>query len=327
MARSSFNISSACFAVIPCAIAGLALSAAATTASTTLTTIERITPPCRPAGLSVVVAAVIIAFGTRRHHRRDRSSRTISECSRTRCRTTSRPSGETSKFPHVEVRTRLVDAVGRRHSRGRSARGSCAASPLAARPAPLVRAGSEEAWHRESARHSAAGMTPLRGGRPGAGTWCRYRPGRRRIARPVTTRGRPSSRAATEPPSGRRPPPRRAEGPPASLAAHVIDRPSGAHAGEPRTSSDSATTRACVPSPFMTRSCIFPLSSVENATRPSGAMAGSMTPRPARSATGWIFRLRASESRRLPNRRDVEQVARTEPRGEGAAVSGNAAGG
>jgi len=64
-------------------------------------------------------------------------------------------------------------------------------------------------------------------------------------------------------------------GVPSTFAADVIDCPSGVHAGAPRSSSDSLTTRAFVPSAFMMYSSVLPRCSTEKTTLcPSDASSG-----------------------------------------------------
>ena len=64
-------------------------------------------------------------------------------------------------------------------------------------------------------------------------------------------------------------------GVPSTVAADVIDCPSGVHAGAPCKSNDSVTARAFVPSAFMTYRSVLPRCAIEKAMRcPSGATSG-----------------------------------------------------
>ena len=99
----------------------------------------------------------------------------------------------------------------------------------------------------------------------------------------------------------------------------MIDWPSGAHAGAPCRSSESATTRAFVPSACITYKSVCPCCRTENAMfRPSGAIAGppKTSCLPDHSTTPWPFRWRASRYSRRAGRRNIQKVIWTQSWGE-----------
>ena len=199
---------------------------------------------------------------------------TTSECSCTRSRTSSRPSGETSKSRTLKSGGRLVN--------WRSA-------PVSEIDEPEVLVLDLSAHHHQ--RASSVKEAQASGS-------ARQREIRNRVGGAVgghrlhRERGSDVRARVDEEVSGRRPhgidgvfPNQRNAAPssemrkrcgvPSTFAADVIDCPSGAHAGAPRNSSDSVTTRALVPSAFITYSSVLPRCSTENATRcPSGAISG-----------------------------------------------------